>query len=185
MRSRSAVLTGFLHNCFLLSLTAGLFLHTGCGGKSDKPAEKGDPDYLVTQGDLVKVEYKGTLEDGTVFDESQKGAPLEFTVGSGQVIPGFDQGLIGMKLNEVKTVTIPPEDAYGMPQPDMIRDFHRSFFPEDLELETGLVLQLQDQSGRTHQAIVAEIKGDSVGLDLNHPLAGKTLVFEIKVTDIK
>jgi peptidylprolyl isomerase len=169
----------------ILSLMTGLFLISGCGAKDDTPAVKGEPDYLVQQGDKVKVGYKGTLDDGTVFDQSGEGDSLAFTVGTGQLIPGFDQGVIGMKVNEMKTVIIPPEEAYGMPNPAMVRAFAKSFFPEDMEIEVGQMMQLQDQMGRPHQVKVTEIMEDSINLDMNHFLAGKTLTFEIRMLAIE
>ena len=176
---------GFSKRIFLISLMTGLLLGQGCGDRGDKPAEKGSADYMIKQGDNIKVEYKGMLDDGTVFDQSRQEAPLQFVVGTGQLIRGFDEGVLGMKLNEEKTLTIPPEEAYGMPDPALVRSFPKDFFQEDMQVEIGQRLQLRDQSGRPHACTVAEIAEDSVSLDFNNPLAGKTLTFEIKVVDIQ
>lgn len=138
----------------------------------------------IIEGNTVKVMYKGTLEDGTVFDQSQEGSPLEFTVGSGQLIPGFDRGVVGMKLNETKTVTIPPEDAYGLPNPEMVRNFPKSSMPEGFEPEAGMQITMQDPQGRPVPAKIAGVTDDEVAIDLNHPLAGETLIFEITVVEI-
>ncbi len=185
MRKRSAVLAGFFNCCFLLSLAALLSLDIGCGEKSNEPAEKGDPDYLITQGDLVKVQYKGSLEDGTVFDESREGAPLEFTVGSGQLISGFEQGVVGMKLNEEKTVTIPADQAYGPANPKLIRTVPRTFFAPDFNPELGQEIPIMTQSGRTLRGVLVEATEDSLRIDFNHKLAGKALTCDIKVIAIE
>ncbi len=140
---------------------------------------------MVQQGDTIKVDYKGILDDGSIFDQSRQEAPLEFAVGAGQLIRGFDEGVLGMKLNEEKSITLPPEEAYGMPDPNLVRSFQKDFFPEDVKVEIGQRLQLQDQSGQSHPCTVTEIAQDSVSLDFNHPLAGKTLTFEIKVVEIQ
>lgn len=157
---------------FMLFLVMGLVLTNGCAKKVEKGAK-------------VKVQYTGRLEDGTVFDESKEGEPLEFTVGSGQVIPGFDKAVQGMKLNEEKEVTIKSEDAYGKRDETLIRNFPRTAFPKDFKPEKDRVIQLSDQTGRPRPGIIIDIIKDSIAIDLNHPLAGKDLTFKIKVIGIE
>jgi len=139
----------------------------------------------VEKGDKVKVEYTGKLKDGTVFDSSEKqGAPLEFEVGSGQVIKGFDQAIVGMKKDEEKKITIQPEDAYGQRNPELIKEIPRQTFPQDQEIKPGMVFMMKIQDGRQFPAIISEVKDNTVTIDLNPPLAGKTLIFNIKLLEI-
>ncbi len=139
----------------------------------------------VKKGNKVKVEYEGKLEDGTVFDASSKqGKPLEFETGSRKVIPGFDNAVIGMKKDEEKEITIKPEDAYGQPNPEMIKKVPKDQFPKDKEIKPGMMLALGLPTGQQIPAKITEVGDKEVTLDLNHPLAGKTLKFKIKVVDI-
>lgn len=141
----------------------------------------------ASSGDTVKVDYTGRLNDGTVFDSSEGEGrePLEFTVGSGQVIPGFDQGVQGMEVGESKTIKIPSEDAYGPHQEELVAEIDKSSFPEDMELTVGDMLHLQQPDGQAIAATVAEIKDGSVVLDANHPLAGQDLTFDVKLVKIE
>ena len=141
----------------------------------------------ASSGDTVKVDYTGRLNDGTVFDSSEGEGrePLEFTVGSGQVIPGFDQGVEGMEVGESKTIKIPSEDAYGPHQEELVAEIDKSSFPEDMELSVGDMLHLQQPDGQAIAATVAEIKDGSVILDANHPLAGQDLTFDVKLVEIE
>ncbi|SEA07529.1 peptidylprolyl isomerase [Arachidicoccus rhizosphaerae] len=136
------------------------------------------------KGDKVKVHYHGKLTDGTTFDSSEGRAPLEFEVGSGQVIPGFDEGVTGLQIGEKKTVNIPAAQAYGQVSEDQIVEFPKSQFPQDLTPEVGMPLQMSNDQGQTFQVIIKEVKEDSVVLDANHPLAGKDLIFDIELVDI-
>ena len=138
----------------------------------------------ANKGDKVKVHYLGKLTYGTTFDSSEGRAPLEFEVGSGQVIPGFDEGVTGLQIGEKKTVNIPAAQAYGQVSEDQIVEFPKSQFPQDLTPEVGMPLQMSNDQGQTFQVIIKEIKEDSVVLDANHPLAGKDLVFDIELVDI-
>lgn len=139
----------------------------------------------VKKGDKVKVEYTGTLEDGTVFDASEKhGAPLEFEVGSGMVIKGFDEALVGMEKGEEKEVTIKPEQAYGDPNPEMVKKIPREQLPKDQEPKAGMMLIMSLPNGQQLPAKITEVSDKEVTLDLNHPLAGKTLKFKLKVVEI-
>lgn len=136
------------------------------------------------KGDKVKVHYHGKLTDGTTFDSSEGRAPLEFEVGSGQVIPGFDEGVTGLQIGEKKTVNIPADQAYGPVSEEQIVEFPKSQFPEDMKPEIGMPLQMSNDQGQNFQVVIKEIKDDTVVLDANHPLAGKDLVFDIELVDI-
>lgn len=139
----------------------------------------------VKSGDKIKVEYTGTLEDGSVFDASEKhGQPLEFEVGSGKVIKGFDQAVIGMEKEEEKEFTLKPTEAYGDHNPQLIKKLPADKLPKDKELKPGMLLVMGLPNGVQVPARIVEINDKEVTLDLNHPLAGKTLNFKIKVLDI-
>ncbi len=136
------------------------------------------------EGDTVRVQYTGKLEDGTVFDSSDESSPLEFTIGSGQIIPGFEQAIVGMEPGETKTATIRPEEAYGQRRDDMMLTIDRGQFPEDIEPEPGQHLQVQQPDGRAAIVTVSEVSESAVTLDANHPLAGQPLTFDIRLVDI-
>jgi FKBP-type peptidyl-prolyl cis-trans isomerase 2 len=139
----------------------------------------------VKKGDKVKVEYEGTLEDGTVFDSTEKhGEPLEFEVGSGQLITGFDDAIVGMKKGEEKEIKLEPCDAYGEHNSELTKKVPKGQMPKNEELEPGMMLMLTLPNGMQFTAQVIEVDEETVTLDLNHPLAGKTLNFKIKVLDI-
>jgi peptidylprolyl isomerase len=136
-------------------------------------------------GDTVKVHYTGKLEDGTVFDSSDGRDPLEFKIGGGQVIKGFETGVSGMIIDDQKTVEISPEEAYGHAREDMVIKVPKTNFPENITPEIGMKLQMQQQSGSPVVVTVKEIAEDNVTLDANHHLAGKTLIFDLKLVEIK
>lgn len=136
------------------------------------------------KGDKVKVHYHGKLTDGTTFDSSEGRSPLEFEIGSGQVIPGFDDGVTGLQVGEKRTVNIAAEQAYGAVSQDQIVEFPRSQFPSDMKPEPGMQLQMSNDQGQTFPVVVKEVKDDVVVLDANHPLAGKDLIFDIELVDI-
>ncbi len=138
----------------------------------------------ASSGDTVKVDYTGRLDDGTVFDSSEGREPLEFTLGSGQVIPGFDRGVNGMEVGEEKTITIPSEEAYGPHIDDLVAEIDKESFPPDIDLNVGDMLHLRQPDGRAIAATVVDIKDDSVTLDANHPLAGQNLTFDVKLVEI-
>lgn len=138
----------------------------------------------VTDGDLVKVHYTGKLLDGEQFDSSVGKEPLEFTVGAGQMIKGFDDAMPGMAVGDKKTVTIPPEDAYGHKREDAVIEFPRDKVPPDMQLVQGMQLQLTDQDGNPLPVVVTDVKEDVIVLDANHMLAGKELQFDIELMEI-
>jgi len=135
-------------------------------------------------GDTVAIHYTGTLEDGSVFDSSDGRDPLEFEVGSGQIIPGLDSEIPGMNIGEKKTVVVEPEDAYGPVDPDAKQPVPRADIPDEIPLEVGLPLQVETPEGQAIQVTVAEITDETVVLDANHPLAGETLTFAIELVSI-
>lgn len=138
----------------------------------------------VQSGDLVRVHYKGTLTDGSLFDSSEGREPLEFTAGSGQVIPGFDSAVIGMNEGEAKTVHIPVDQAYGARNEGQTLRVPRAEFPEDVTPEVGMDLHMADDEGHTIQVTVAEVSDTDVLLDANHPLAGEDLTFHIELVSV-
>lgn len=135
-------------------------------------------------GDKVSIHYTGTLSDGTTFDSSAGREPLEFQLGSGQVIKGFDDGVTGMAVGEKKTVNIPCEDAYGPANPDMIQDVPREQIPVEIPLEVGLMLQMQGPGGQVLPVKVIKISDEAVTLDANHDLAGEDLTFDLELVSI-
>ena len=139
----------------------------------------------VKQGDTVKVHYHGKLTDGTTFDSSEGREPLEFEVGSGAVISGFDNGVMGMQEGETRTINIPVAEAYGHKQEDLLMEFPINRFPEGVKPEVGMSLNMSNGSGQSFPVVITEIKDDVVILDANHPLAGQDLVFDIKVVGIE
>jgi FKBP-type peptidyl-prolyl cis-trans isomerase 2 len=135
-------------------------------------------------GDTVKVHYTGRLRDGTVFDTSVGSEPLEFTLGQGQIIPGFEQAVIGMQVGESKTVTIPVDQAYGPRRDDMILEVSRDELPDDLEPTVGMYLQMNQGNGGIIIVPITEVSETTIKIDANHPLAGQDLTFDIKLVGI-
>ena len=138
----------------------------------------------VKEGDVVKVHYTGKLVNGEQFDSSVGREPLEFTVGAGQMIKGFDDAMPGMNLGEKKTINIAPEDAYGPRSEEAIIEFPKENVPADMILEPGMPLTLSNQAGQPVPAIVVEVKDDIIVLDANHFLAGQELIFDIELVEI-
>lgn len=136
------------------------------------------------KGDKVKVHYTGRLDDGTVFDSSANSDPLEFTIGSGTIIPGFEQAVIGMTQGESKTEKISTENAYGPYMSEMVLTVDRQQIPADIEPEIGQQLQLQHPSGGIIPVVITEIAQETITLDANHPLAGENLTFDIQLVEI-
>lgn len=135
-------------------------------------------------GQTVKVHYTGTLEDGSQFDSSAGRDPLEFTLGEGQVIPGFEQALSEMSVGDTKTVNIPAEEAYGPHQPELVQQVARDQIPADIELAEGVQLQAQGPEGQVFRLVVTDLDDAHVTLDGNHPLAGKALTFELELVEV-
>ena len=138
----------------------------------------------ATEGSKVKVMYRGTLPDGEEFDSNHGGEPLEFRVGEGQVIDGFEKNVIGMEPGEEKTFTVPPEEAYGAHDADLVMTTPKTALPADGMFE-GVGVRIKLQDGRTADGYVTKIGEDDVTLDFNHPLAGKPLTFAVKVVDVR
>lgn len=135
-------------------------------------------------GDTVQVHYTGKLEDGRVFDSSEGREPLEFTLGGGNVIPGFEAAVGGMEKGEKTTAKIEPSDAYGERRDDMVMQVDKAQMPEEMSPEVGQQLQLQLQNGQSIPVVVTSIGEETVTIDANHPLAGETLVFDIELVGI-
>ena len=138
----------------------------------------------VKQGDTVKVHYTGKLEDGSVFDTSVGRDPLSFEVGSEKVIAGFESAVLDMSVGEKKTVTLDPQEAYGPVQEELIISVERANFPPDIEPEVGQQLEMHHPSGQMTVVTVTDVQESTVTLDANHPLAGKSLIFEIEIVEI-
>ncbi len=138
----------------------------------------------VKSGDTVRVHYHGKLTDGTTFDSSEGREPLEFEVGSGMVIAGFDTGVTGMVIGEKRTIQIPVEEAYGEKQEDMFMEFPIDRFPADMKPEVGMQLNMSGQDGQSFPVIIREVLEDKVVLDANHPLAGEPLTFDLELVEI-
>ena len=138
----------------------------------------------ATIGQTDRVHYTGTLEDGSTFDSSKDRAPLEFTVGGGQVIGCFDQAVAGMAPGDTKTVTVAAADAYGPHRPELVQDMPRDAIPPEVDLTPGNRLAAKDQAGNEHVLTVVEADDETAKLDANHPLAGEDLTFEIELVEV-
>ncbi len=136
------------------------------------------------KGDTVKVHYTGTLKDGTVFDTSRNRDALEVTLGSGNVIPGFEDAVVGMSEGETKEVEIPPEDAYGPKRDELVVHVQRDRFPAGVDPREGMPLNLKGPEETVVPAVVTEVSEESVTIDANHPLAGEELTFRIELAEI-
>jgi FKBP-type peptidyl-prolyl cis-trans isomerase 2 len=149
----------------------------GCNAGHDAAQAKND--------DTVQVDYTGKLGDGTVFDTSVGREPLEFTLGAGQMIPGFEKAVLGMKVGEKKTVTIPADEAYGPRRDEQIVELPREKLPSGLTPEVGQQLVMRQADGREIVVVITEVSDETVTIDANHPLAGKDLTFEIELSKIQ
>ena len=135
-------------------------------------------------GDTVKVHYTGTLDDGRVFDTSREREPLLFKVGEGQIIPGFEQGVVGMEEGETRDIEVDPEDAYGPRREELVLEVPTGEFPEHITPEVGMQLQIKQQDGTPFGVVVTDVADEAVTLDANHPLAGQTLYFQVELVEI-
>ena len=144
----------------------------------------GCQEKVVEVGDFIKVHYTGTLDDGSIFDSSEGREPLEFTAGAGQMIKGFDAAVIGMKVGESKTVTIPAVDAYGSHDDELVLTFSKDELPEGMNPNVNDQLLLTQANGRQVPVVVVEVTDEIVIVDANHELAGKDLTFEIELVEI-
>jgi FKBP-type peptidyl-prolyl cis-trans isomerase 2 len=138
----------------------------------------------VQSGNTIKIHYHGRLSDGTTFDSSAGRSPLEFTVGSGSVIKGFDDGVQGMSVGEKKTIEIPYLEAYGPEDPSMIVEFPADRLPSDLKPEIGMQLNMNNAEGQQFPVVITEITDEKIILNANHPLAGKDLIFDLELVEI-
>ena len=138
----------------------------------------------VKAGDTVRVHYSGFLDDGTVFDSSLEREPFEFTLGQGMVIPGFEDAVVGMDVGDSKTVNIPSDQAYGPYRDELLVAVERSQVPPNIEPDVGMELQIRTPEGTVTNVTITEMDENSITLDANHPLAGKDLIFEIKLVEI-
>jgi len=156
----------------VLAVILAVVMITGCGAAQ------------VKNGDTVQVNYTGKLADGTVFDSSVERGPLEFTLGAGQLIPGFEKAVLGMKVGEKKTVIIPADEAYGPHRDEQVVEIPREELPSDLTPQVGQQLVVTQQDGRQIIVVITEVSDETVTIDANHPLAGKDLTFEIELVKI-
>lgn len=137
------------------------------------------------KGNAVKVHYTGKLKDGTVFDSSMEREPLQFTLGEGKMIPGFEQAVEGMKTGDKVTTEIPSKDAYGDRRDDLVVEVEKEKVPDNINPEVGQQLSIKQPNGSQIPVVVTETKPESIVLDANHPLAGKDLIFEIELVDVQ
>ena len=139
---------------------------------------------MVEKGQKVKIHYTGTLDDGSQFDSSAGHDPLEFEMGAGMVIPGFEKGVAGMEVGEKKTIHIPAVEAYGERREEMVMQFERSQLPEDLNPEVGMGLQMQGPQGQPVAVTVTAVDDEHITIDANHQLAGQNLNFELELVEV-
>jgi peptidylprolyl isomerase len=159
----------------VIFLLGALFM-TACNATPDEGQAK--------NGDVVQVNYTGKLEDGTIFDSSEGREPLEFTLGADQMIPGFEKAILGMKVGETKTFTIPAKEAYGNHRDDLVMEIPRAELPENLNPQVGQQLQSTRSDGMIIVVTVIEVSDTKITVDANHPLAGKDLTFEVELVSI-
>ena len=140
---------------------------------------------IAKAGDKVKVHFEGYLEDGTVFGSTMDEEPFEFTIGEKNMLPGFENAVVGMQKGDIKTITLSPEDAYGPHKKELVSAMEKSGFPKELQLEVGKRLRVRTQDGKYTMVTIKDFTEDSIVIDENDPLAGKTLTFKIELVEIK
>jgi peptidylprolyl isomerase len=145
---------------------------------------KGDKNLAVKYGDSIKIHYTGKLDNGKVFDTSLNREPLKMTIGAGQLIPGFEEGVVGLKIGETKTLKIPFAKAYGPRRKELLRVIAKSNLPKDVPAQLGLQFNATDDKGNKIPLTITKVEGDKVTLDANHPLAGRNLTFDVKLVEI-
>lgn len=173
-------------NMMLFAVLLGAIMGLSFFAVSSEGAEtaKKRGSLVVMQGKTVKANY--TLKvDGKVLESSKGKEPIQFTTGSHQMIPGFEKAVMGMKVGEKKSFRVSPEEGYGKENPKAIQDVPKSKLPPDVKPKAGMVLQAQDKSGHTIPVRIVEVKKDVVVMNFNHPLAGKTLNFDVEIVEIK
>ena len=143
-----------------------------------------ETEKVVAKDSKVSVEYTGSFDDGTVFDSLEGRQPIEFTVGNGQVIKGFDDAVVGMKKGEQKKIRITPSEGYGDRDEKLQQQVPRSVFPQEMKLEKGMGFSFRTPQGQVIHATITDASQEAVTVDMNHPLAGKNLLFKLKVVDI-
>jgi FKBP-type peptidyl-prolyl cis-trans isomerase 2 len=184
-RRLCALRTIFLHSSIRTALA--LALASSCltaGGARAEESEKKEAATVIEAGSTVGIEYTLSLEDGTKVDSNVGGETLSFEQGSGQIIPGLDKELIGMQIGEAKNVTVSPNEGYGEVDPAAFTEVPVGELPEEAR-KPGTELMARDAEGRVQRLRVDGIDGDKARLDLNHPLAGKTLIFDVKILEIR
>jgi peptidylprolyl isomerase len=135
-------------------------------------------------GDTVKIHFTGKMQDDKVVETSKERGPLEFKIGEGNVISGLEQGIIGMQVGDKKTLTISPQEAFGVPRQELMVELNKDEIPEGIKLAVGIHLDIQASDGQTFKVKVVDVKEDTVTLDANHPLAGVTLIFDVELIEI-
>lgn len=138
----------------------------------------------VDEKTYVAIDYKLTIDSGEEIDQSPEGQPLGFIVGTGQIIPGLEKGLMGKSTGENLQVTVDPDDAYGQPREDLVQELPKSQFPDDVEIKPGMTFQAQGPNGPLMINVI-EVQDENVKVDLNHPLAGKTLNFDVTINEVR
>lgn len=139
----------------------------------------------ASTGQTVAIHYTGRLEDGTVFDSSEGREPLRFTLGEGRVIKGFEDAVIGMEPGDTKTISIPPGEAYGERRDDLVIEVEKDRLPDELDPQVGQQLQLHQVSSQPVPVVVAAVSEETITVDANHPLAGRTLVFDLELVEVE
>ena len=138
----------------------------------------------VKNGDTVKIHYTGKLEDGQLFDTSRERQPLEFTVGNGEIMPGLENRIIGMEAGDIKSIEVPPEEAFGTRREELVVEIMKSNLPDHIEPNLGQRLRMRDKNGNAIDVAITEIKEETITLDANHPLVGHTLCFDLELVEI-